>query len=112
LVGEKQKFDSLITQLNQCRKSILKQADSLQNVIDGFRNILTPVQTGKFLVLLDRHRNRKEFSAEKLWETFGSKKENDEESDFNDHFLEDTDDGLEEEDSDPSTNEGNNESLN
>jgi len=62
--------------LNQVRKNVLKQANSLQSVVDDFRNYLTPTQTAKLLLVLEKEKNRKEFSAEKLWNTVPTKKEN------------------------------------
>ena len=49
----KSKF-RLLNSLNQTRKQILKQGNSIQNVIDDFRNILSPTQVGKFLLILDK----------------------------------------------------------
>ncbi len=60
--------------LNTIRKSLIKEAGSLQDIIDEFRNVLTPVQTGKFLLILDKEKNRKEFSSEKLWFNVFNKK--------------------------------------
>jgi len=90
LVTEKTKFEGFLTSLNETRKQILKQANSIQNVIDDFRNILSPNQVAKFLLLLDKERNRKEFSAEKLWQSSIKKEPNEEGDDDDsesDHFI-------------------------
>jgi len=63
-----------VSGLNTIRKSLIKEAGSLQDIIDEFRNVLTPVQTGKFLLILDKEKNRKEFSSEKLWFNVFNKK--------------------------------------
>ena len=47
-------FISLVHNLNQVRKNVLKQANSLQAVVDDFRNYLTPTQTAKLLLVLER----------------------------------------------------------
>jgi len=106
LIQEKQKFVGLINGLNVTRKAILKQANSLQNVIDDFRNILSPVQVAKFLTMLDKERNRKEFTAEKLWSLNKPKKENEiGDSEESDHFLDDVDRNSQADDE--SSNNGN-----
>jgi len=87
LLGEKQKFESLVHNLNSVRKNVLKQANSLQSVVDDFRNYLTPTQTAKLLLVLEREKNRKEFSAEKLWNTVTMKKETHDGSELSDNFL-------------------------
>jgi len=88
LLVEKQKFESIVHNLNQVRKNVLKQANSLQSVVDDFRNYLTPTQTAKLLLVLEKEKNRKEFSAEKLWNTVPTKKENqDDGSEASDNFL-------------------------
>jgi len=108
LVQEKTKFETLLNSLNQTRKQILKQANSIQNVIDDFRNILTPTQVGKFLIMLDKERNRKEFSAEKLWQNFIKKEPNEaEENDESDHFIENLDNFSEPEEDTPEFNNSN-----
>jgi len=66
-----------VSGLNTIRKSLIKEAGSLQDIIDEFRNVLTPVQTGKFLLILDKEKNRKEFSSEKLWNNVFNKKGSD-----------------------------------
>jgi hypothetical protein len=101
LLVEKQKFESIVHSLNQVRKNVLKQANSLQSVVDDFRNYLTPTQTAKLLLVLEKEKNRKEFSAEKLWNTVPTKKENqDDGSEASDNFLvEESDDEDEEFDS-------------
>ncbi len=43
-----------MNELNQVRKNVLKQANSLQSVVDDFRNYLTPTQTAKLLLVLER----------------------------------------------------------
>jgi len=63
-----------VSGLNTIRKSLIKEAGSLQDIIDEFRNVLTPVQTGKFLLILDKEKNRKEFSSEKLWSNVFNRK--------------------------------------
>jgi len=52
------------------------------------------MQVAKFLTMLDKERNRKEFTAEKLWQLTGTKKELDDDDDSNlsDNFLEDKED--------------------
>jgi len=100
LLVEKQKFETIVHSLNQVRKNVLKQANSLQSVVDDFRNYLTPTQTAKLLLVLEKEKNRKEFSAEKLWNTVPTKKENQEDgSEASDNFLEeesdDDDEGYE-----------------
>lgn len=91
LIGERQKFETLVSNLNALRKGLIKEASSLQDIIDEFRNVLTPVQTGKFLLILDKERNRKEFSSEKLWNNVFAKKESDDKegSEMSDNFLDD-----------------------
>jgi len=95
LIAQRQKFETLVSGLNTIRKSLIKEAGSLQDIIDEFRNVLTPVQTGKFLIILDKERNRKEFSSEKLWSNVFSKKstgedkDDDEGSEMSDNFLDD-----------------------
>jgi hypothetical protein len=102
LLVEKQKFESIVHSLNQVRKNVLKQANSLQSVVDDFRNYLTPTQTAKLLLVLEKEKNRKEFSAEKLWNTVPTKKENqDDGSEASDNFL------VEESDEDEEFESGN-----
>lgn len=47
-------ISSIVHSLNQVRKNVLKQANSLQSVVDDFRNYLTPSQTAKLLLVLEK----------------------------------------------------------
>lgn len=47
-------MDRLVNDLNKVRKSVLKQASSLQSVVDDFRNYLTPTQSAKLLLVLEK----------------------------------------------------------
>jgi len=87
--AEKQKFETLINNLNQVRKNLLKEAASLQDLVDEFSTFFSPAQLGKILLILDKERNRKEFSIEKLWVKPNLKKESGASaSDDSDDFLE------------------------
>jgi len=73
--AEKQKFETLISNLNQIRKSLLKEGSCIQDLVDEFSTLFSPSQLGKILLVLDKERNRKEFSIEKLWAKPNLKKE-------------------------------------
>lgn len=71
------------------RKNLLKEATSIQDLVDEFSTLFSPAQLGRILLILDKERNRKEFSIEKLWAKPNLKKESGVNvSDDSDDFLE------------------------
>ncbi len=67
----------------------MKEATSIQDLVDEFSTLFSPSELGRILLVLDRERNRKEFSIEKLWAKPNLKKESGVPvSDDSDDFLE------------------------
>ena len=53
--------------LNEIKKNLHKHCSNIENIVDEISYSLNPIQIGKFLLTLEKERNRKEFSVEKLW---------------------------------------------
>jgi hypothetical protein len=45
----------------------MKETNALQNYVDDIRRIMSPIQVAKTLFLIEKSRDSKELSAEKLW---------------------------------------------
>lgn len=53
--------------LSDIKKNLHKHCSSIENIVDEISYSLNPIQIGKFLLTLEKERNRKDFSVEKLW---------------------------------------------
>lgn len=60
-------FLSFLKCLSEIKKNLHKHCSNIENIVDEISYSLNPIQIGKFLLTLEKERNRKEFSVEKLW---------------------------------------------
>jgi len=62
---QKEKFEKAAEDLQNSKKSILKLSNAFQTTVDDLRNILTPTQIGKFLILIDKEREKPELNEDR-----------------------------------------------
>lgn len=60
-------FQNIIDTMLKSKKQLFKESMKIEESIERVRHVLSPEQTAKFLILMEKFKSKKEFSVFSLW---------------------------------------------
>ena len=79
--SSKQRFKNLIDTIISSKKGLVQESQNIDKSIENMMKVLTPEQTAKFLILMEKFKSKEEFSSVSLWNVQPKEQESEDDND-------------------------------